>query len=125
MAKIGAYWDSSPANFGQAVHGFVNEKTRDSAVKLFEMCVKLSPVDSGAYRASWNLSMDFPDYKWVGRQPRNSSPLPPPYIDKHSLSTKFYRKFYVSNGAPYALIIEGGSSTFAPFGVMRQAIKGI
>ena len=125
MAKTGAFWGTSPENFGLAVHGLVNEKTRETAVALFDMCVKLSPVDSGAYRASWNISQDYPDYKWVGRQPRHSGPLPPHYFDKHQLSTKFYRMFYVSNGAPYALKIEEGSSDFAPFGVMRRAIKAV
>lgn len=120
MAATGAHWDVSPANFGIGVHALVREKTRKTAIAIFEYCVKYSPVDSGAYRASWTIS-DYQNDYFVGRQ-KPGVVLPPPPTPQH-LSTKFYRTFYVSNGAPYALLIEEGHSDQAPSGVVRQAIK--
>lgn len=120
MSKTGAYWDSHPSNFGLGISAFVREKTRQSAIKIFEYCVKYSPVDSGSYRASWTIS-DSPQSYWAGRQPEGVVLPPPPTPSK--LSTKFYHPFYVSNGAPYALRLEQGHSDQAPFGIMRQAVK--
>ncbi len=119
--KPGAYWDKNPTDFGESVHAFVYERSRQAALSIFDMAVSISPVDTGAYRASWFISEGQPEYKWVGRQPRNSSPLPPPIAPK--LSTKFYRKFYVTNGAPYAVKLEYGWSGQAPQGILRQALR--
>lgn len=123
MAKVGAFWDSSPQNFGEAIHAQVRTLTRAKALAIFEYCVEHSPVDSGAYRASWNISEGSPEYKWVGRQPRNSRELDPPFAPK--LSTLFYRTFFVTNGAPYALRLEQGWSEQAPLGVVREALKWV
>jgi len=121
MAKTGAFWDTNPMNFGDVVHAQVRKLTRNSAIAIHKYCVDYSPVDSGAYRASWNISEGSPEYKWVGRQNHWSSPLPEPAVPK--LSTLFYRTFYVTNGAPYALLLEQGHSDQAPMGVMREALK--
>lgn len=124
MAKTGAFWDSSPTDFEGSIKASVYKKTRDSAIALFNNCVALSPVDSGAYRASWLISEGEPEFKWVGRQPRNATELPPPSAPPH-LSTKFYRSFFVTNGAPYAMKLEYGWSEQAPQGIMRQALKWV
>jgi hypothetical protein len=119
--KSGAFWDSSPSKFGDTVSAMVYQRSRNAALELFNYCVSISPVDTGAYRASWFISEGEPEYKWVGRQPRGSSPLPPPVAPK--LSTKFYRKFFVTNGAPYAVRLENGWSGQAPQGILRQALR--
>ncbi len=119
--KSGAFWGSSPTSFGDGVQAEVYKRSRDATLSVFNNCVALSPVDSGAYRASWHISEGEPEFKWVGRQPRNAHELPEPAAPK--LSTKFYRKFYITNGAPYALRLEYGWSDQAPLGVMRQAMR--
>ena len=122
MAKTGVSWKSNPKNFGIAVHARVYKLTRETAEKAFDLAVKLSPVDTGAYRASWAISEGAPVYKWVGRQKKGSE-LPPP--SRPALSTKFYRKFYVTNGAPYAYKLEHGWSDQAPLGVVRQVVSAL
>ena len=74
--KSGAFWGTNPTSFGEGVHAMVYQRSRDSALSIFNMCVALSPVDSGAYRASWHISEGEPEFKWVGRQPRNAAELP-------------------------------------------------
>ena len=123
MAKTGAFWSSNPTSFGETVHAQVRELTRKRALAIFDFCVDYSPVDSGAYRASWNISEGSPEYKFVGRQPRFSTELPPPARPK--LSTLFYRTFFVTNGAPYAGLLEDGWSDKAPAGVVREALKWV
>lgn len=124
MAKTGVFWGTNPINFGQAVKAEVYKMTRKTAQTLFDTVVDLSPVDSGAYRASWHVSEGSPEYKWVGRQKTrgwDGDVLDEPSLPK--LSTKFYRRFYVTNGAPYALRLEYGWSDQAPLGVVRQALS--
>lgn len=122
MAKSGAWWSKDPSEFGVTVSAEVYKLTKQSAEQIFQAVVSLSPVDSGAYRASWDLSEDYPTFKWVGRHRNTGSPLPPPTMN--SVSSKFYRKLFVSNGAPYAGRIEDGwSHAHAPGGVMREAMR--
>jgi hypothetical protein len=121
MAKTGAHWSKSPASFGEAVKASVYELTRDRAIAIFDYVVANSPVDTGAYRASWTISEGAPRYMYAGKPLIRGAVLSPPSTPK--LSTKFYRKFYIANGSPYALAIEHGWSGQAPHGVLRQAIK--
>lgn len=124
MAKTGVWWSSSPENFGFAVKAEVYKLTRKTALELFSLVVDLSPVDTGAYRASWAVSEGSPVFNWVGRH--RSAKLNSYILDEPStpsLSTKFYRKFFVTNGAPYALRLEYGWSGQAPYGVVRHAMS--
>lgn len=121
MAKTGAHWSKSPKSFGEAVKASVYELTRDRALAIFNYAVEHSPVDTGAYRASWTIAEGAPDYFYVGRQLKRGQVMAPPPPPR--LSTKFYRKFFVANGSPYALQLENGWSNQAPLGVLRQAIK--
>lgn len=121
MAKTGAFWSKPPSEFIGVVQASVYELTRKRALAIFEACVKLSPVDSGAYRASWNVSENEPVFIYAGKPIERGVVLKPPSLPR--LSTKFYRKFYVTNGAPYALRLENGWSGQAPYGVLRQAIR--
>lgn len=122
MAKSGAWWSANPSKFGETVHASVYKLTRKSALAIFEAAVSISPVLTGAYRASWFISEDYPVYKWVGRHRPSSGYVLPRPVAPH-LSTRFYRKFYVTNGAPYAARLEYGWSDQAPYGIIRQAIE--
>lgn len=119
--KSGVYWDWDPRLYSNTVDALVFELTKKKAVAIYNFCVQLSPVDSGAYRASWTINEGSPLYTFAGRQKKGSATLPPPVLP--NVSTKFYRKLYVANGAPYADLIEKGYSPKAPAGVMNVAIK--
>lgn len=118
--KRGVYWDWDLNNYKRTVDALVYDLTRNKAIEVFDLCVQLSPVFTGGYRASWRISENAPANYYVGRQ-RPGNVLPPPTAPR--LSTQFYRKFYVSNGSPYAALIEQGWSNQAPNGVMSVAIK--
>ena len=118
--KPGVYWDWNPLDYKKTVDSLVYELTKKRATEIFNLCVALSPIDTGAYRASWSVSENAPLNNYVGRQ-RRGSVLPPPSMPK--ISSLFYRKLYISNGSPYASLIEAGYSPQAPNGVMRVAIK--
>lgn len=118
--KRGVYWDWNLLDYKRTVDALVYDLTRKSALKVFDLCVDLSPVFTGGYRASWTVTEGYPANYYVGRQiPGNVLPKP----SRPILATQFYRKFYVSNGSPYASLIENGWSPQAPNGVMNVAIR--
>jgi hypothetical protein len=103
--------------------GEVRKKAEQTAQLLFMTCVDLSPVYTGNFRASWNVSEKIPIYKDIyGGSPE--SPLAPPSVKVKATSD--FPKFYITNGKPYAVKIEEGwSRTQAPAGVMREAVKRV
>lgn len=125
--KSGAWWGTNPTKFGEGIHAEVYKLTRKTAIQVFQAAVVQSPVDSGAFRASWHISEGYPEYRWVGRHRKLSgagkTPLPPPPVPITGLSTRFYRRFYVTNGAPYALRLEQGWSDQAPYGIIRSILR--
>lgn len=118
---MGMDWDTSP----DAVVAFVAEETKkhtyETAYKLWDAIMELSPVRTGQYRASWNMTVDQPKYTTVDVGGAPGSPLPPPkrpYLRASSgLPT-----VYIVNGKPYAERIEYGWSGQAPFGVVINAM---
>lgn len=122
MARTGAYWKTSIRESSARVHAVVREKVRVRALNVFDFCVANSPLDTGSYRASWRFSEGAPDYYWAGRFPRGMGVIAPPPRPPEKASTKFYRKFFISNGSPYAKALEYGWSEQAPDGVVRMAM---
>lgn len=127
MSKGGAYWRVSAKNMGKAVTSAIQEHTSKRAKKLFDLVVQLSPVHTGAYRASWTISAGAPTYRYVGRQSNRhqavSNPLPG--AARPRLTAAPFTKFYITNGSPYAYKLEQGWSDQAPAGVVRLAIQMI
>lgn len=88
---------------------------RKATLDLFRSVVMKSPVDSGRFKANWNVSYGSPDpavtaNKNAGRgleQAAMSSTLPLGGI------------VYLANGLPYARRLEYGWSKQAPSGMVR------
>ncbi len=87
---------------------------------LFRTAVKLSPVYSGAFRASWRISFNNVRADVTeGRTPLN--PVRGAAFHWPS-GFKLGDTIYVSNAQPYAELIEYGAwSSQAPSGVLRVA----
>lgn len=117
MGNSYAIWSTKPTNFAKKVGPRAYSKAKKLAIDMFTYVVNHSPVESGSYRASWNLSFDRTRSKFIDNR-GNSNVLPPPTIPK--LPDKF-TKLYVTNGAPYAEALENGWSQQAPLGILRQA----
>jgi len=86
---------------------------------IFRTAVQLSPVYSGAYRASWRVSYNYARED-VTNGRTNLNPIrgaafrwPPGF--------KWGDTVIISNNQPYAELIEYGWSSQAPFGVLRVA----
>jgi hypothetical protein len=88
---------------------------------IFRTAVKLSPVYSGAFRASWRVAFNEPrEDVTPGRDP--STPTRGAAF-RWPDGFKLGYTVYVSNNQPYAELIEyGGLSKQAPSGVLRLAV---
>lgn len=87
---------------------------------IFRTAVKLSPVYTGAFRASWRVS--FNDVR--SDVTRGRSPIAPIRGASFRWPTGFRLgdDVIVSNNQPYAELIEYGWSKQAPYGVLRLAV---
>jgi hypothetical protein len=88
---------------------------------IFRTAVKLSPVYSGAFRASWRVALNEPDETVSqGGSPEN------PALGAEFVWPTTYRfgdSIIVSNNQPYADLIEHGRlSEQAPAGVLKLAV---
>lgn len=114
-------WDTSP----DKVVAFVQEETKShtyaTANRLWDEIIRLSPVYTGQYRASWNMTVDREVTKTVDIGGAPGAPLPPPKRPYLRSSQKL-PTVYIVNGKPYAERIEYGWSGQAPFGVVINAM---
>jgi hypothetical protein len=98
--------------------GRVDEVGRKSTRYLFRSVVLRSPVDTGRFRANWNVSFGAPDYTTT------------PSIDQARGLSEADRALHIplggvvclSNGLPYARRLEHGWSRQAPTGMVRLSV---
>lgn len=97
------------------------EGVKDFAGQIFRSAVKLSPVYSGAFRASWRVSFNEPRYDVTAGGT--------PEVPRRGAAFRWPSGFQlgdlviISNNQPYAELIEyAGWSDQAPYGVLRLAV---
>jgi len=97
---------------------------KEIAGNIFRASVKLSPVYSGAFRASWRISFNQPrEDVTKGRPPPN--PIRGAAF-RWPKGFKLGDMIVISNNQPYAELIEyAGWSNQAPYGVLRVAIASV
>lgn len=97
------------------------EGCKKFAGDVFRAAVKLSPVYTGAFRASWRISFNEPRYDVTqGRTPE--SPIRGASF-RWPAGFQLGDMIVISNNQPYAELIEyAGWSNQAPYGVLRLAI---
>lgn len=107
------------AKIGEAV----TERAERITQKLVDGFIELSPVDSGNFRASWNVSEGYPEYVVVTEGMRGEAISAPVFTVK---AKTLFPVFYITNGQPYAEALEyGWSKTQAPYGMVRMTIASL
>lgn len=102
--------------------GAAGDRSGRIARQVYAGVVKRTPVLKGNLRASWNVSLNAPDYTiTTGGSPTN--PLPPKPFP--NLRITQLGVVYISNGQPYARKIEYGGSSKQPQGMLRVTIASI
>jgi hypothetical protein len=96
---------------------------RDTIGQIFRLAVKLSPVYTGAFRASWRVSFNQPRTD-VTEGKSSEAPI-------RGASFRWPKGFklgdtvIISNNQPYAEELEYGWSNQAPYGVLRVAVASV
>lgn len=113
-------FDKDTTKFVKRIEGEeVGKRVRIITLDLFRRFRQLAPVDTGRYRAAWNIGIERPD-----------TSVPPPSARVQTGSAPFaaLRKLkpfpvvYITNSLPYAKRLEDGHSGQAPTGVLREGL---
>jgi hypothetical protein len=91
---------------------------RKATYDLFSSAVRMSPVDTGRFRANWNVSYGTPDASEsastnAGRGVSEAA---------KALTLPVGGVVYLTNGLPYARRLEYGWSKQAPYGMIRYSV---
>ena len=94
-------------------------------LELFKRVIEKSPVDTGRFRANWNVSLNSPDT--TTSESTDDSARGNPSVErmtKEVLSYSFKdQSVYLCNSLPYAVRLEDGwSHTQAPNGMVRLSV---
>lgn len=106
---------------------------QNAALRAGETAVASTPVKTGAARASWNATVDAPNPKSVeaplGEDVEVSAAAEAASAEALiniangvARFTRLNRAIYVSNGNPYIVNLDQGSSRQAPSGMSRAAV---
>jgi hypothetical protein len=99
------------------------EHVKEVMGAIFRTAVKLSPVLTGAFRASWRVSFNEPrEDVTKGYVPE--APIRGAYF-RWPKGFKLGYTVIISNNQPYAELLENGSSSQAPFGVLGLAVASV
>ena len=97
----------------------VGKRVRIITLDLFRRLRQLAPVDTGRYRAAWNIGIEQPDRSVPPPGSRVKAGAAPFSALK---SLKPFPVVYLTNSLPYAKRLEDGHSGQAPTGVLREAL---
>ena len=102
----------------------VQNLTMAMAKKVFKGAYRRTPVYRGRLRAAWHASKNAPEFKKVLTGGSPGKPLNVPKFPKLG-RVKPYTKIFITNGQPYAQIVNDGIGTQkAPKGMVELAIAG-
>lgn len=94
--------------------GHVEQAARKIAFEAFSRVIARSPVDTGRFRANWNVSYGTPNYQTTERALGGGEAEA-----LKALTLPVGGIVYLSNGLPYAQRLEFGWSKQAPNGMIR------
>lgn len=96
----------------------VEDVARSATHRLFRSVVLRSPIDTGRFRANWNVSFGAPDYTTT---PSTDESRGLTEVGK-ALRMPVGGVVYLSNGLPYGRRLEHGWSRQAPSGMVRLSV---
>lgn len=91
---------------------------RKATFDLFASAVRKSPVDTGRFRANWNVSPAAPDASTT----ESTNQARGPAEASKALQIPSGGVVWMTNGLPYARRLEYGWSKQAPYGMVRYSI---
>lgn len=115
-----AQWSVSMQKLAEQAGSELELVTQKATLDLFTAVVRRSPVDTGRFRANWNVSQGSPNTSAV-----LEGPVSPSHADAELARAAALPAggiTYLANGLPYAEVLENGSSKQAPNGMVRVSV---
>lgn len=113
-------WNRLPREFIGTMNLSIITRNKRIAFKLFDSVVELSPVRTGQFRASWQMTINYINNTVViGGAPGN--PLGPPKRPNLDLKTR-RDKVIISNAHRYGEYLEYGTPNMAPVAMVRKSL---
>lgn len=108
-------WSRPLSGFARQVERDLSDRVREIALDAFGMIIRLSPVDTGAFRGNNRMSIGSPDESYDLSATGTENERQAKAV-MQALRVPF-TTVYIQNNLPYADSLERGSSTQAPQGV--------
>ncbi len=93
---------------------------RKVMLDLFSRVIMKSPVDTGRFRANWNVGYGSPD-----KTTTNATDNSLGRVTNEISTAKIGGSIYLSNSLPYSIRLENGWSGQAPAGMVRLSLVEI
>lgn len=110
--------------FTEFYMGQVQDYVKDISTKVYEGVVLRSPVYTGTFRYNWKMTKGDPEYSFI-EVGSPSNPEGAPVTPTLTFGKKEFPIVYIVNSSPYADLIEHGSSTQAPNGVVSVTLASL
>jgi hypothetical protein len=117
-----ASFDTKIGDLNRFIDKALAQEKGQLAVKIWNKAVDFSPVYSGSYRASWQISIGALSFKYDNSSNSPGS-VPSPTVPSITLAGRAMDKIFVSNGAPYSYLVEYGGPTNPAHHVAHRAVS--
>lgn len=114
-----AQWSVDIGALAQRMGADVELVARKATLDVFTNVLRRSPVDTGRFRANWNVSKGAPD---LGTTESTTQARGTSEVNK-VLTLELGGTVYLSNSLPYSLRLEHGYSKQAPSGMVRLSAQ--
>lgn len=111
-------FDKQIAAFTKKANMSVEKTIRGTSIKLFSAVILASPVDTGRFRANWQVGGESPE-TGVKNDSDKSGGKTISEVVAHINGERINLEFTLANNLPYAYKLEYGYSKQAPAGVVR------
>jgi hypothetical protein len=95
---------------------------KKTAIGLFSSVIEKSPVDTGRFRANWNLSFASPDESTSDNTDKTGAESKGRVYQAMNGYKLKDQSIYFTNSLPYAMRLENGWSEQAPYGMVRLSV---
>lgn len=112
------------AEIVKKANGNIDLAVRKIAIDLFSEVIEMSPVDTGRFRANWQVSQGAPAFGvWPSASDLSKGGADAiSYVVAQLQGMKATQSIFLVNNLPYSMPLEYGHSQQAPNGMVRVSI---
>lgn len=118
---IGGGFAAQIKSFGELTKEKMDAVFQDIVIEIGESVIRLSPVDTGRFKANWQLTVDTPSTKsLIAYDKEGARTIAQLVADANRLEAG--QKAFIVNNLVYSIPLEFGHSQQAPSGMVRVTL---